>query len=91
MAMSDADATAAEIEKAILLSTAQEHNQKQKASYKPCSPSSLPVIQPDNIPPVVQELVFNGYELERVMRAYDLVGDNFDAILEVVGLLREKG
>jgi len=93
MSMSDADATADQIEKAILLSTAAEHNQMQKtdfASY-PQSPSALPIIQPDNIPPVVQELVFNGYELDTVMRAYDLVGDNFDAILEVIGFLGGDG
>jgi hypothetical protein len=32
-------------------------------------------------PAVVQELVMNGFELHRVMHAYDLIGDNFDDLL----------
>lgn len=36
---------------------------------------------PDEYPPVVQELVMNGFELPKVVRAYDLIGDNFDNLL----------
>ena len=32
-------------------------------------------------PDSVTELVMNGFELARVLRAYDLVGDNFDDLL----------
>lgn len=32
-------------------------------------------------PQTVQELVMNGFELQKVLRAYDLVGDNFDELL----------
>ena len=32
-------------------------------------------------PQTVQELVMNGFELRRVVHAYELVGDNFDDIL----------
>ncbi|KAL7548971.1 hypothetical protein ACHAWF_012266 [Thalassiosira exigua] len=35
----------------------------------------------DEYPPSVQELVMNGFELSRVLRAYDLIGDNFDDLL----------
>ena len=35
----------------------------------------------DEYPASVQELVMNGFELARVLRAYDLVGDNFDDLL----------
>lgn len=39
------------------------------------SPSS------DEYPASVQELVMNGFELQKVLRAYDLIGDNFDDLL----------
>mmetsp|Transcript_21107 Transcript_21107/g.26089 ORF Transcript_21107/g.26089 Transcript_21107/m.26089 type:complete len:661 (-) Transcript_21107:170-2152(-) len=43
---------------------------------------SLPANAPqDEYPPVVQELVMNGFELPRVVHAYDLIGDNFDDLL----------
>lgn len=32
----------------------------------------------------VQELVMNGFELRAVLKAYDLVGDNFDDILSLL-------
>jgi hypothetical protein len=32
-------------------------------------------------PQTIQELVMNGFELRRVVHAYDLVGDNFDDLL----------
>mmetsp|Transcript_2991 Transcript_2991/g.6474 ORF Transcript_2991/g.6474 Transcript_2991/m.6474 type:complete len:163 (+) Transcript_2991:101-589(+) len=35
----------------------------------------------DEYPPSVQELVMNGFELSKVLHAYDLVGDNFDDLL----------
>lgn len=38
----------------------------------------------DEYPSSVQELVMNGFELPKVLRAYDLVGDNFDALLSVL-------
>lgn len=36
---------------------------------------------PYEYPAVVQELVMNGFELPKVIRAYELVGDNFDDLL----------
>lgn len=36
---------------------------------------------PGDYPQVVQELAMNGFELSKVARAYDLVGDNFDDLL----------
>jgi hypothetical protein len=35
----------------------------------------------DEYPNSVQELAMNGFDLSRVLRAYDLVGDNFDDML----------
>lgn len=35
----------------------------------------------DEYPASVQELVMNGFGLQKVLRAYDLVGDNFDDLL----------
>lgn len=35
----------------------------------------------DEYPASVQELVMNGFELSKVLRAYDLIGDNFDDLL----------
>lgn len=35
----------------------------------------------DEYPQTIQELVMNGFELPRVLKAYDLIGDNFDDLL----------
>eukprot|EP00980_Cylindrotheca_fusiformis_P006360 scaffold1356_cov123-Cylindrotheca_fusiformis.AAC.41 len=35
----------------------------------------------EEYPQTVQELVLNGFELQKVVRAYELVGDNFDGLL----------
>lgn len=35
----------------------------------------------DEYPQVVQELVMNGFALPNVLKAYDLIGDNFDSLL----------
>jgi len=35
----------------------------------------------DEYPQTVQELVMNGFSLERVLKAYDLIGDNFNDLL----------
>lgn len=35
----------------------------------------------DEYPPTVQELVMNGFELRKVVHAYELIGDNFDDLL----------
>lgn len=37
--------------------------------------------QHDEYPQTVQELVMNGFQLSKVVRAYELIGDNFDDIL----------
>ena len=38
-------------------------------------------IDVDEYPQTVQELVMNGFELSKVLHAYDLVGNNFDDLL----------
>ena len=35
----------------------------------------------DEYPQCVQELVMNGFDLQKVLKAYDLIGDNFDNLL----------
>lgn len=35
----------------------------------------------DEYPQTVQELVMNGFELAKVVRAYELIGDRFDDLL----------
>jgi len=38
-------------------------------------------LQPSEYPDTVQELVMNGFELQKVIHAYELIGDNFDHLL----------
>lgn len=40
-----------------------------------------PLLDSAEYPETVQELVMNGFELSRVVRAYELIGDNFDDML----------
>jgi predicted cation transporter len=35
----------------------------------------------DEYPPVVQEMVMNGFEIAKVVRAVELIGENFDDVL----------
>jgi hypothetical protein len=35
----------------------------------------------EEYPQTVQELVMNGFELRKVIHAYELIGDNFDDLL----------
>ena len=54
------------------------------ASVGPASgpvPAAGTAIGGDEYPQCVQELVMNGFELPKVLRAYELVGDNFDSLL----------
>lgn len=54
------------------------------ASVGPASgtiPAAGTTIGGDEYPQCVQELVMNGFELSKVLRAYELVGDNFDSLL----------
>jgi OTU domain-containing protein 5 len=45
------------------------------------APHSEFIETPIEYPQTVQELVMNGFELSQVIRAYDLIGDHFDDIL----------
>jgi hypothetical protein len=40
-----------------------------------------PIGTADEYPQTVQELVMNGFELRKVVRAWELIGDNFDDLL----------
>jgi hypothetical protein len=43
--------------------------------------ASRTAISTDEYPPTVQELVMNGFELSKVVHAYELIGDDFDNLL----------
>eukprot|EP00518_Triparma_eleuthera_P023386 CAMPEP_0197549124 /NCGR_PEP_ID=MMETSP1320-20131121/3095_1 /TAXON_ID=91990 /ORGANISM="Bolidomonas sp., Strain RCC2347" /LENGTH=342 /DNA_ID=CAMNT_0043109289 /DNA_START=23 /DNA_END=1051 /DNA_ORIENTATION=+ len=58
-----------------------------RTSGQPDPPSPSQTV--DQAPPIVQELVMNGFDFSKCMKAYDLVGDDFDGILEVVQLLED--
>lgn len=45
------------------------------------SPAYTAMNQNGEYPQAVEDLVMNGFELSKVLRAYDLVGDNFDDLL----------
>ena len=45
------------------------------------APSSGLSSSDEEYPQTVQELVMNGFELSKVVHAYDLIGDNFDDLL----------
>ena len=53
----------------------------------PCSASAeesrnnFAAITADEYPACVEELVMNGFELTKVVHAYELIGDNFDDLL----------
>jgi len=44
-------------------------------------PHNVDALSASEYPDSVTELVMNGFELTRVLRAYELVGDNFDDLL----------
>lgn len=50
------------------------------ASASPASPPRM-AASADEYPQTVQELVMNGFTLEKVVHAYELIGDNFDDLL----------
>eukprot|EP00543_Licmophora_paradoxa_P008122 CAMPEP_0202453098 /NCGR_PEP_ID=MMETSP1360-20130828/11147_1 /ASSEMBLY_ACC=CAM_ASM_000848 /TAXON_ID=515479 /ORGANISM="Licmophora paradoxa, Strain CCMP2313" /LENGTH=435 /DNA_ID=CAMNT_0049072095 /DNA_START=170 /DNA_END=1480 /DNA_ORIENTATION=+ len=47
----------------------------------PTASAFLASLTPDQYPQTVQELVMNGFELPKVVKAYELIGDNFDDLL----------
>jgi OTU domain-containing protein 5 len=47
----------------------------------PDPPFAVTASATDEYPPTVQELVMNGFELSKVIHAYELFGDNFDELL----------
>ena len=42
------------------------------------------ITQSRTYPPAVEELIFNGFPPEKVLKAYETCGDNFDALLALV-------
>jgi hypothetical protein len=54
------------------------------AAALPSYGSSSPLRPVEEYSSTVQELVMNGFELRDVLKAYDLVGDNFDDMLSLL-------
>mmetsp|Transcript_14662 Transcript_14662/g.21575 ORF Transcript_14662/g.21575 Transcript_14662/m.21575 type:complete len:501 (-) Transcript_14662:77-1579(-) len=93
MALSDVDATNFELEQAMLESSMIGKQGPAAASIPPAASvpaaASLnhdldedrPLRSPEDYPQVVQELIMNGFELSKVVRAYELIGDSFDDLL----------
>ena len=95
MALSDIEATDYALEQAILASSLQaqgkrragEENEKKLSPFQETADSiefatvSEPLSSEDEYPEFVQELVMNGFLLQDVLRARDLVGDDFDTLL----------
>jgi hypothetical protein len=44
-------------------------------------PNPNPIRSVDEYSPAVQEMVMNGFELAKVVRAVELIGENFDDLL----------
>jgi hypothetical protein len=51
------------------------------ASVASAASADLSPLTADEHPQTVQELVMNGFELGKVVHAYELIGDNFDDLL----------
>ena len=51
------------------------------AAWPPEATASAPLGSADEYPETVEELVMNGFELRKVVHAYELIGDNFDDLL----------
>merc|ERR1712228_332741 len=95
--MSDIEATDYQLEQAVLASSIEANKHSQTASSTSSSsttavattaarasaslPSYHSPIQDAEYPDTVQELVMNGFELKKVVKAYELIGDNFDDLL----------
>ena len=58
-----------------------EHNSTASTTTKASATIASNFFIGDEYPDTVQELVMNGFELSTVLKAYDLVGDNFDSML----------
>lgn len=79
LALSDLDATNFELEQKALASSMEMYADSKPAAASVAAPVAA-APEPE-YPPVVQELAMNGFEITKVMRAYDLVGGNFDDLL----------
>ena len=51
------------------------------AAAPKCDDVPAPIRAVDEYPPVVQEMVMNGFDIVKVVRAVELIGDNFDDVL----------
>lgn len=75
-AASLASASAAAVAPAV----ASRPSSDESSSYAHKGATAAPMMA-EQYPQSVQELVMNGFELKKVVHAYELVGDNFDNLL----------
>lgn len=65
---------------AVAPSVASRPSNDASSSHAYGGPPAAPMMA-EHYPQCVQELVMNGFELRKVVHAYELVGDNFDNLL----------
>ena len=74
--LASASAAAAVVAPAV----ASRPSNDESSSYAYKGATAAPMMA-EQYPQSVQELVMNGFELKKVVHAYELVGDNFDNLL----------
>jgi len=93
--LSDIEATEFQIDQAVLASSIEASKPSHLRQIQPASiqssshatsseaaiASALSSVETTEYPDTVQELVMNGFELQKVIHAYELIGDNFDQLL----------
>lgn len=73
-------ASAASISPSVAMAPAVASRPSSNDDYRSSQAASGP-LRAEHYPQTVQELVMNGFELRKVVHAYELVGDNFDELL----------
>lgn len=76
--LSDIEATEFQIDQAVLASSIEASKPSHQTTSHVASAASNDTTE---YPDTVQELVMNGFELQKVIHAYELIGDNFDQLL----------
>jgi len=77
----DSESTSVAVARAVMPASVPAVASRPNSSHDIESSSPVNPMMVDHYPQSVQELVMNGFELKRVVRAYELVGDNFDNLL----------
>lgn len=65
---------------AAIPAAASRPSSEESSSHAYSEAAAAPMMA-EHYPQSVQELVMNGFDLKKVVHAYELVGDNFDNLL----------